>query len=145
MQMEKLYTIAGVARVHSGVLTMRFASGSKLARQRVLERAGFKDIQFWDLPNAMNIDEASCWLREQGVMAHMPHGQRRGENGGSVRAIPKQALQQDAHVRMWNEEQARKQAFLARMAEGRARKAQAAREQAALAAALQGAAEMIGA
>ena len=123
--MEKLYTIAGVARVE-GELTYRFASGSISARAGVLRRAGFTDIQFWDLPNAMTMDECVSWLKARGINALLPRGQRRGENGGTVRAIPVQAPQHDAHVRAhraWQEaEAARKADFVARMAAARAAK-----------------------
>lgn len=123
--MEKLYTIAGVARVE-GVLTYRFASGSASARTGVLRRAGYTEIQFWELPTAMNMDEAQAWLEAQGVRAVRPTGQRRGENGGTVRAIPVQAPQHDAHVRThreWQEAEAKKKAdFVARMAAARAAK-----------------------
>lgn len=133
--MEKLYTIAGVARVE-GELTYRFASGSKTAREGVLRRAGFTDIRFWDLPNAMTLSEALNWLVAQGVVALLPKGQRRGENGGAVRAIPMQAPQLDAHVRThraWLEAEAQKKAaFVQRMAAARAAKrllAQAAQQE----------------
>lgn len=125
--MEKLYTIAGVARVE-GVLTFRFASGSATARTGTLRRAGYTDIQFWELPTAMNMDEAQAWLVAQGVEAVRPTGQRRGENGGTVRAIPVRAVlpQQDAHVLTHQEwlaaEAQRKADFVARMAAARAAK-----------------------
>lgn len=123
--MEKLYTIAGVARVE-GVLTFRFASGSISGRTGILRRAGFTDIQFWELPTAMNVDEAQAWLVSRGIEAVRPTGQRRGENGGTVRAIPVKPPQHDAHVRTHQEwvaaEAQRKADFVARMAAARAAK-----------------------
>lgn len=123
--MEKLYTIAGVARVE-GVLTYRFASGTARAREGVLRRAGFTEIRFLDLPNAMNLDEAHAWMVQQGIEAELPRGQRKGENGGTVRAIPKRLPQLDAHVQTHNEwlakEVEKKAAFVARMAAARAAK-----------------------
>lgn len=123
--MEKLYTIAGVARVE-GILTYRFASGSASARTATLRRAGYTDIEFWELPTAMNMDEAQAWLVSRGVDAVRPTGQRLGENGGTVRAIPRRPPQHDAHVqayKAWLEAQAKAKAdFVARMAAARAAK-----------------------
>ena len=129
---QKLYTIAGTARNPQGVLTFRFASGTHAKREGVLRRAGFDRIQFWDLPNAMTLEEAQAWLVSQGHMAFLPSGQRRGENGGTVRAVPRRAPQHDAHVqswRAWQEHEVRaKQAFVARMAAARAAKRAAAQQ-----------------
>jgi hypothetical protein len=123
--MEKLYTIAGVARVE-GTLTYRFASGDARKREGVLRRAGFTDIAFWELPTAMQLEEAQQWLAQQGIVAMLPPGQRRGENGGSVRAIRQVPQQLDAHVRAHAEwlasEAKRKAEFVARMAAARAAK-----------------------
>lgn len=117
-QMEqKLYTLAGVSRDAKGQLTHRFASGSAQRRAAVLRRAGHTETQFWDLPNAMTVDEAREWLVGQGFFALMPTGQRRGVNGGSVRQVPRRAAQHDAHVKTW---EAARADFVARMAAGRA-------------------------
>ena len=129
MDSKKLYTIAGVARV-DGELTYRFASGDANRRAGVLRRAGYTDIKFWDLPTAMDLNEAQAWLAQQGVRAVLPTGQRRGDNGGTVRAIRLQPPQLDAHVRAhaaWQAAEAeRKAAFVARMAAARAAKRAAA-------------------
>ena len=123
--MEKLYTFAGVSSV-AGQLTYRFGSGDHRKRSGVLRRAGHTGIQFWDLPGVMTLAEAQAWLVTQGHAAELPRGQRRGENGGTVRAIPVRPPQHDAHVRAhqsWLEAEARRRAdFVARMAAARAAK-----------------------
>lgn len=111
----KLYTIAGTSVVE-GVNTYRFATSSAQHRAGVLRRAGHTDTVFHQLPNAMDQDEAVAWLRTKGIIAVVPPGQRRGDNGGTVRAIRQVQQQQDAHVRT---HAAGKAAFVARMAAAR--------------------------
>ena len=113
--MDKLFTIAGTSTVN-GVNTYRVANGKAKVREGVLRRAGHTDTVFHQLPNAMDQDEAVAWLRTKGIIAVVPPGQRRGDNGGTVRAIRQVQQQQDAHVRT---HAAGKAAFVARMAAAR--------------------------
>lgn len=132
---EHTYTVAGTS-LFEGVVTYRFANSTK--RMRVLERNGHKDVQFWELPRAMVLKDAVAFLNAKGVVAQLPYGQRKVQNGTRAAVEVAAAEQQDAHVvahTEWLAVQAAKKAdFVARMAAARAAKkllAQVAREEVA--------------
>lgn len=110
---DKLFTIAGTATVN-GVNTLRFATGKASVREGVLRRAGFTDIQLFDLPNPMSKVAAAAWLAAQGIEAVVPV---KGGQGRPLELTPEQRAKADAD--------AKKAAFVQRMAEARAAKAAA--------------------
>lgn len=119
---EHTYTVAGTS-LFDGVVTYRFANSA--GRMRVLERNGHKDVVFWELPRAMVLKDAVAFLKTKGVVAQLPYGQRKVQNGTRA-AVEVVAEQQDAHVvahAAWQAaEAARKADFVARMAAARAAK-----------------------
>lgn len=119
---EHTYTVAGTS-LHEGVVTYRFANDVK--RMKVLERNGHSDVVFWELPRAMVLKDAVAFLKTKGVVAQLPYGQRKVQNG-KLGEVAAPAEQLDAHVRAheaWLAEQAEKKAaFVARMAAARAAK-----------------------
>ena len=119
---EHTYTVAGTS-LFDGVVTYRFANSVK--RMKVLERNGHKDVTFWELPRAMVLKDAVAFLKTKGVVAQLPYGQRKVQNG-KLGEVAAPAEQLDAHVQAhaaWLAEQAAKKAeFVARMAAARAAK-----------------------
>ena len=119
---EHTYTVAGTS-LFEGVVTYRFANSTK--RMKVLERNGHKDVVFWELPRAMVLKDAVAFLKTKGVVAQLPYGQRKVQNG-KLGEVAAPAEQLDAHVQAhaaWVAEQAAKKAdFVARMAAARAAK-----------------------
>lgn len=134
--MSKTYTIAGTSTLN-GVNTFRFATGKAKARAAVLTRNGHTDVNLMDLPNEMSKEDAMAWLVAQGVQAVLPRGHRNTTNPKKVRAEAAVEApvgeQQDAHVQTFQDDAARKAAFVQKMREAKARKAaeRAAAEQAA--------------
>ena len=112
---DKLFTIAGTATVN-GVNTLRFATGKARVREGVLRRAGFSDIQLFDLPTAMNRQDAAAWLAAKGISGVVP-----------VKGGQGKPLELTAEQRRAAEAEAKRAAFVQRMAEARAAKAAARR------------------
>lgn len=124
---EHTYTVAGTS-LHEGVVTYRFANDVK--RMKVLERNGHSDVVFFELPRAMVLKDAVAFLNAKGIVAQLPYGQRKVQNGKRVEVEAAAAEQLDAHVRTheaWLVVQAEKKAaFVARMAAAKAAKRAAA-------------------
>ena len=118
---EHTYTVAGTS-LFDGAGTYRFANSVK--RMKVLERNGHKDVTFWELPRAMVLKDAVAFLKTKGVVAQLPYGQRKVQNGKLGEVV--QAVQLDAHVATWEEgklkDAAKKTDFVARMQAARAAK-----------------------
>ena len=110
---DKLFTIAGTSTV-DGVATLRFATGKVKVREGVLRRAGHTDIQLRELPRAMIRQDAAAWLAAQGISAVVP------VKGGKGKPLELTSEQRDAA-----EADAKKAAFVQRMADARAAKAAA--------------------
>lgn len=112
---DKLFTIAGTSTV-DGVATLRFATGKVKVREGVLRRAGHTEINLRELPKPMSRQDAAAWLAAQGIEAVVP------VKGGKGKPLELTAEQKAAA-----EAEAKKAAFVARMAEARAAKAAARR------------------
>lgn len=82
--MIKTYTIAGTA-MKDGKRTWRFASGKIKAREIVLKRTGFSDIQLVELPTEMSRDDAIKHLATMNITAEMP---KTGRKPGIKSATP---------------------------------------------------------
>ena len=92
--MSRTFTIAGTA-MKDGKRTWRFASGKAAAREAVLKRTGFTDIQLVDLPQAMSREDATKHLATLNITAEMPKtGRKPSENksAGTVEAGAKALL-----------------------------------------------------
>ena len=59
--MTKTFTIAGVSTLGK-ITKQRFANGSLAGRTKVLARNGHTDIKLFELPKAMNKDEAKAFI-----------------------------------------------------------------------------------
>ena len=112
---DKLFTIAGTSKVN-GVATLRFATGNVKVREGVLRRAGFSDIQLFELPQPMTRQDAAAWLAAKGIEAVVPV---KGGNGKPLELTDEQRADADAA--------AKKAAFVTRMQAARAAKADARR------------------
>ena len=66
MSQDKLFTVAGTATNPNGTTKARFAN-DLVARIKILNKAGCKDINLVELPSAMTKLEALQYLTEQGV------------------------------------------------------------------------------
>lgn len=108
---DKLFTIAGTSTV-DGVNTLRFATGKVKVREGVLRRAGHTDINLRELPRPMTRQDAAAWLAAQGIQAILP-----------VKGGKGKPLELTAEQRAAAEAEAKKAAFVQRMAEARAAKA----------------------
>ena len=119
---EHTYTVAGTS-LFDGVVTYRFTNSLK--RAKVLERNGHSDVVLMELPRPMVLKDAVAFLVAKGVVAQLPYGQRKGQNGARD-AVEAVAEQLDSHVvthQEWLAVQAAKKAdFVARMAAARAAK-----------------------
>jgi hypothetical protein len=82
--MTKTFTIAGTA-IKDGRRTWRFASGKLKAREAVLVRTGFTDIQLIELPGAMSREQAIEHLATLNITAEMP---KTGRKPGTAAATP---------------------------------------------------------
>jgi len=59
--MSKTFTIAGVSTLGK-ITKQRFANGSVAGRIKVLARNGHTDIKLFELPKAMDKDEAKAFI-----------------------------------------------------------------------------------
>jgi len=69
--MTKTFTIAGVSTLGK-VTKQRFANGSLAGRTKVLARNGHTDIKLFELPKAMNKDEAKAFIEAKFAGATAP-------------------------------------------------------------------------
>ena len=119
---EHTYTVAATS-VQDGVNTYRFANDVK--RMTVLARNGHTSVVLMELPRAMVLKDAVAFLKTKGVVAQLPYGQRKVQNG-KLGEVAAPAEQLDAHVAAHNEwlavQAAKKADFVARMQAARAAK-----------------------
>ena len=114
--MSKLFTIAGTS-VLKGIATFRFATGTIEKRAWVLKHNGHTNVALVMLPNEMDKMGAIAWLQAQGIGngAVLPNAAK------APTAVPaaEVVLVKTAEEIEAEEKEARKAAFLAKMAAGR--------------------------
>jgi len=121
--LEHTYSVAGTS-LFEGAVTYRFANTMK--RAKVLARNGHTNVVLIELPRAMVLKDAVAFMRSKGMLAQLPYGQRKVQNGRAGEVVADVPEQLDAHVQahaVYAAEKAAKAAdFVARMAAARAAK-----------------------